>query len=226
LEKIKKYIDENNKKPSTIDKNKEIKQMANWIGTQQKNYDKEQFIMKNKEIRKRWEQFVEKYNEYFKSNEEIWNEKLEKVIQYINENHKKPSTIDKNKEIKQMANWIGTQQKNYDKEQQIMENKEIRKRWEQFVEEYNGYFKSNEEWNEMLKNINIYIEKNNKIPNRKNNDKKVKQMQYWIDHQNRNFSKREDIMKYDEKRMEWKNFITKNSKIFRKNKIINEILNG
>jgi hypothetical protein len=71
----------------------------------------------------------------------MWNEMLEKVKEYINENHKRPSHHDKNKEIKQIGNWLQLQQTNYKKEQQIMKNKEIRKRWEEFVKEYNEYFK-------------------------------------------------------------------------------------
>jgi hypothetical protein len=43
LEKVKKYIDENKKRPSGRSKDKEIKKICEWISTQQKNY-KTKFI--------------------------------------------------------------------------------------------------------------------------------------------------------------------------------------
>ena len=67
LDKIKKYIDENNKRPSGVDKNIDIKNDGRWIDTQQKNYKKNEYVMKNKKIRTIWEEFVNdiRYGEYF-----------------------------------------------------------------------------------------------------------------------------------------------------------------
>jgi len=46
--------------------------------------------MKNSEIYNAWWKFIEEYNEYFKSSEEIWYENLEKLKTYLYENKKKP----------------------------------------------------------------------------------------------------------------------------------------
>ena len=75
------------------------------------------------------------------SNEDIWYTILNKVEQYILENNKTPSKTDKNKEIKQLGRWIGTQKQNYKKEQKIMKNLEIKKSWEDFTNKYSEYFK-------------------------------------------------------------------------------------
>jgi len=40
LELVKKYIDENNKRPSTTDKNNNTKHLGQWISDQQKKYKK------------------------------------------------------------------------------------------------------------------------------------------------------------------------------------------
>jgi uncharacterized protein YeaO (DUF488 family) len=69
----------------------------------------------NDEIRNLWKEFTKEYNEYLKSNEEIWIDNLNKLKQYINENNIKPSTISKNNEIKQLGQWISNQQRNYKK---------------------------------------------------------------------------------------------------------------
>ena len=45
LVKVKKYIDENNKRPSSVSKNKEIKTLGTWINTQQRNYKNNKEIM-------------------------------------------------------------------------------------------------------------------------------------------------------------------------------------
>jgi hypothetical protein len=68
LEEVKKYINENNKRPSSTDKNKKIKKMGNWLSRQQTNYKKQTQIMMNEEIKLEWENFVnnEKYAKYFK----------------------------------------------------------------------------------------------------------------------------------------------------------------
>lgn len=59
-------MDDNNKKPSKCDKNKDIIYMYNWILRQKENYNKGQTIMKELNIRKKWEDFINdnKYKHY------------------------------------------------------------------------------------------------------------------------------------------------------------------
>jgi hypothetical protein len=61
LNKLKEYIDINNKRPSQTDKNKEIKQLGVWLQTQITNYKNETYIMKDVEIKNSWEEFINKY---------------------------------------------------------------------------------------------------------------------------------------------------------------------
>jgi hypothetical protein len=65
LTKLENYILENNKTPSSRDKDKEIKQLGSWLQNQKNKYNKEKYIMKEVEIRKRWEDFINKYSKYF-----------------------------------------------------------------------------------------------------------------------------------------------------------------
>ena len=55
--------------------------------------------MKDEEIKNKWEEFITDYQEYFKSNEEIWLLKLNELKNYINKNNEKPSSANKNNEI-------------------------------------------------------------------------------------------------------------------------------
>ena len=66
LNKVKTYIDTNNKLPSTHDKNKEIKSLGQWICNQKRNYKTKKQIMSNEEIYKIWTDFInsDKYKKY------------------------------------------------------------------------------------------------------------------------------------------------------------------
>jgi hypothetical protein len=140
LKVVRKYIDENEKLPSKHNTNESIKKFGEWLSTQKQNYAKKEFIMKSPEIRKLWEEFQDKYSEYFISNEDIWKIKLGYVGKYIDENEKLPSKSDKNESIKKLGQWLSDQKKNYAKKEQIMKTPEIRKLWEEFLEKYSEYF--------------------------------------------------------------------------------------
>ena len=222
LEEVKKYIDNNKKRPSSTDKNKDIKQLGIWISNQQKNYAKQQHNMKDDNIRNKWEQFTNdiKYKKYFLSNEQEWDINLVEVKKYIDNNKKRPSTKDKNKDIKNLGQWISNQQINYAKQQKIMKDDNIRNKWKQFIEDpkYKKYFLSNEqEWDINLVEVKKYIDDNKKRPSDKNKD--IKNLGQWISNQQRNYAKQQQIMKDDNIRKKWKQFIEdpKYSKYFLSN---------
>ena len=96
--------------------------------------------MKDIEIRKLWEEFTKKYKEYFQSNNEFWLNNLKLIEDYMIINKKRPSTRDKNVDIKKLCIWISNQQTNYKKNEKIMKDIEIRKLWEEFTEKYQKYF--------------------------------------------------------------------------------------
>ena len=67
LDELKDYIDEHCQRPSSRSKKKQIKSLGYWVTNQLKNYPQQKQIMQNKEIRKKWEIFIEdeKYQQYF-----------------------------------------------------------------------------------------------------------------------------------------------------------------
>ena len=139
LEQVKQYMDKEKKKPSRTDKNEEIKRLGKWVATQQPNYKKKTYIMKNEKIYELWTEFINdpKYSVYFDSPEDKWKSDLEQVKQYMDKEKKRPSyDRDKNKDIKRLGTWVGTQQKNYKKKTYIMANKEIYDLWTEFTADY------------------------------------------------------------------------------------------
>jgi hypothetical protein len=219
LKLIENYIIENRKLPSTIDKDKNIKSLGNWLLTQQRNYKNKKEIMKNEEIRKLWEDFIEKYNELFKSNEEKWNEKLVIVEKYVIENSKLPSTKSKDKNIKSLGIWLSRQQQNYKNKKEIMKNEEIKKEWEDFIEKYNELFKSNEEkWKENLNKLENYIIENRKLPSTIDKDNNIKSLACWVlTSQKTKYKNNKGIMKNNEIKKIWEDFIEKYNELFKSN---------
>jgi hypothetical protein len=219
LEQVKKYIDENHERPSNKNKNKEIKQLGNWIQLQMLNFEKKRHIMKNEKIQQKWKKFIDEYVDYFKNNEELWDDVLDQVKKYIDENHKRPSKHDKNKEIKRIGAWIGTQLINFEKKQHIMKDEEKQKKWKKFIDEYEDYFKNNEEaWYDMLEQVKKYIDENHKRPSQY--DKNTKQLNNWLQVQLRNFETKQQIMKNEEIQQDWKNFIEEYIDYFKSNEEI------
>jgi len=212
LNRVKKYIDENNKRPSSEDKNKEIKQLGQWISNQTKNYKNKEYIMKNEEIYNQWTEFIndDKYKIYFISNEDVWINTLNQVKKYIDDNNKRPSSEDKNKEIKQFGQWILNQTKNYKNKEHIMKNEEIYNQWDNFMndDKYKIYFISNEDvWINTLNQVKKYIDENNKRPSSEDKNNEIKQLGKWILTQTKNYKNKEYIMKNEEIYKKWTEFI-------------------
>jgi cell shape-determining protein MreC len=174
--------------------------------------------MKEENIRIIWEDFINTYSHLFMSNDEKWNDTLEKLRFYIETNNKLPSLTDKNKDIKQLGKWISHQKENYSKKEHIMKEENIRNIWEDFINIYSHLFMSNDEkWNDTLEKVRLHIETNNKLPSQRNKNKDIKQLGNWILAQKKNYSKKEYIMKEENIRNIWENFINTYSHLFNRN---------
>ena len=115
--------------------------MEKFLSHQKENYKENKKSMKNNDkIRNAWINFIEKYKEYFLLPNELWEYKLNMVIDYIKQNKKVPSSYNKDSSIKSLGRFIQTQHQNYKNEKYIMKNQEIRLKWNIFLEEYKEYF--------------------------------------------------------------------------------------
>ena len=215
LEKIKKYIDENNKRPSTSDNNIEIKAYGYWISDQNKHYKNKKYIMSNEEIYNKYTKFNndDKYKKYFEDNIIVWNNTLEKIKKYIDENNKRPSKFDKNKEIQKLVFWLSNTQQNYKNKNDIMKNQEIYNKWTNFINnnKYKQYFEDNDNfWINTLEKVKQYIDKNHKRPCGANKNKEIKILGNWIQTQLKNYTNKEQIMNNEIIYNKWTDFINDN----------------
>ena len=211
FKKVKTYIKKYKCKPSYKSTDNHIKKLGIWFNNQQKNYKNInittflcsdlQNIMNNDNIKIKWEQFI--------YNEEIWNNNLEKVKSYILENNSIPSV--KNK----LYYWIKVQKRNYNNNKFIMKNNHIRIKWEQFIDDNKKYFLStNEIWNNHLEKVKLYILENNSKPLNSNKDPNIKQLGVWISTQIYNYKHNKFIMKDNNIKIKWKQFINEHKKYF------------
>jgi len=216
LEEVKKYININNKRPSQLNKNIEIRILSRWITTQFNNYNNKKYLMKNNIIYNKWTNFIndEKYKLYLQTNEEIWINKLEEIKKYIDKNNKRPSSSEtKDKSISNLGQWLLSQTRSYKNKNNIMKNKIIYDIWTNFIndDKYKIYFQSNEEiWIDILKQVIIYIDKNNKRPSSENEDKEISKLGKWLLTQTKNYKKKLEIMSNEIIYNNWTNFINDN----------------
>ena len=209
-----KYIDDEKKTPSQTDKNHKIKKLGKWVSHQKQNYAKNRYIMKNPEIRSKWEATLEKYKEYLCIDlDEQWCLTHQEVCKYMDDNKKAPSQTDENCKIKKLGQWVSNQKKNYAKNRYIMStNPEIRTEWEATLEKYKEYLcDADEQWHLTLQKVCEYMddEENNKAPSQSDKNHKIKKLGIWVSHQKQNYAKNVKIMKNPEIRTEWEETLEK-----------------
>lgn len=134
------FMDKYNKRPILHSKNADEKKLAQWLGYQLKTYKNN---TQNINIKKDFEEFINKYKQYFISNDEQWYENFKLVKEFVNTYNRLPSThIYKEK---QLAQWFQRQITICKNNTQIMKNDNIRTLFIEFLKEHNiDCLKSNE----------------------------------------------------------------------------------
>ena len=209
------YIHQNNILPSRYDDNDDVKKLGNWIDTQKKNYDKEDKIMKDNEIRLLWKTFIDKYPQFFISYKAEWMKTFNEVKQYVELHNILPTQCHKEYNVKKLGNWIGNTKQNYKTNIGIMKDKEIKLLWENFIDKYKQLFQSREEnWKDTLQLCEDYVKTNDKLPTTKNKNTHIKSLANFICNQKKNYLNKQHIMKDPEIRQQWEEFISKYARLF------------
>jgi len=215
MQEVSDYIDKYGKRPTKEDKDKNVRQLGIWIMNQLIKYSENKQIMRKEEFRNLWEQFTEKYSEYFTGNDEKWKETFSEVVEYINKNNCRPSKHSQDNHIKSLGYWVDSQLKNYRLEQKIMKNSQIKKIWENFMKKYAKYFLTgNDQWNETLEQVEKFIKDNGKKPSTKDADKDTRKLGNWISTQQKNYAKKVYVMEDEGMRQVWENFMEKYPSLF------------
>ena len=188
FEKLKKFIDDNKKRPT----NSKNKILTSWLDKQKIDYKNKEHGMKNKLRYEKWKKIIEEYKEYLLSDDEIWDEHFTELKRFIERKNRLPSQSAKNENEdeeekkerdieKELVSWLSNQKQNYKNKVYSMKDEKKYKLWKQFLEEYKGYFKNNDEtWDEKFKELKKFIDNNKKRPNTKSIDKTEKSLGYWL----------------------------------------------
>ena len=223
LEEVKKYIDEHKQRPTKENKNKEIQRLGYYLHNQIKSYKNKTNIMKNEIIYNKWTTFIndEKYKQYFLDNITKWMNMLDNVSKYINENNKRPPTHSDNNYVKQMAQWISDCQKHYKNKEYIMKDSNIKQLWKNFIENYQYYFiDNNTKWIDILNKVKNYINEHKKTPFMHHKNKDISKFGRWLSCQKQSYQKKIQIMKDNDIRQLWENFIQEYYEYFLDNNMI------
>ena len=145
LEELRTFLEREKRRPNKH--KQEEKKLGLWVSDQLK-------VNKNKKNKQKWNEFVEKYKEYLKTVDEKWNEKLQKLIQFIID-HKRTPNIKNNENG--IGRWFARKKKYITDIQKI--------KWENFTQEYHEYLINYKtiwlkNFNELIK----FIDKNNTLP--------------------------------------------------------------
>jgi predicted helicase len=203
LEKVKKYIDENKKRPNTYCSIENINVMGKWLCLQTQNYKKMRYNMKNKVIKKQWEHFIQTYSVYFRTNEDEWKYNLSQLGEFIKKYNKLPTKISIDQHEKFLGIWLCSQKQIYKKKLQIMGDEKIRNIWKEFIVDHNNMLSDKiDMWKMKLNDVKDYIHINHEIPRPSDKNKKIKSLGTWLSMQLYNFDNKYYLMKtkliYDE----------------------------
>ena len=157
FEDLKKFFDENERRPNKESCNADEKQSGHFMSNTIRNYKYNKDGMKKEDRRCIWEQFCKDYNKYMLSDDEIWFDKLYKLITYFDINKKRPSD-----HSTKIGKWLTRQIENY-KSNTMPENR-IEK-WEQFWNAHSKYFIGlQDKWFEKFNQYEQYIKQYQSLP--------------------------------------------------------------
>ena len=104
--------------------------------------------------------------------EDLWKIKFEKVKDFVVKNNKLPSSSSKELEERTLGGWLSRQNKNYKTQISFMKlGSQVRDDFEKFRQEHENLFFSDDElWNIHSNELNLFIEKYNKLPSKHSED--------------------------------------------------------
>lgn len=214
FEELKKFIDENKKLPSHGSAKLLDRTIGYWLKTNKTNYASNSGFMKNKDIYKKWTEFLENYKEYFISNHDIWFTQLIELKNFINLYKKTPSNGSKNKVEKKIGSWYTKNR--IDFKNNLINDKIKSEHWLAFINDYKDYIKDWENtWYENFKQLKQFINENNKRPSKKSENLSEKMLGSWSTTQCKNYKQKKEGMNDETRYNIWTKFLEEYKEYFK-----------
>jgi superfamily II DNA or RNA helicase len=207
FEKLKIFIDKYEKRPVSKSTNEIEKKLGIWFITHNRNYNRKINSMKDEIKYNLWTIFLEKYNEYFQTDDDNWYKHFDELKIFINKYNTKPTKESTIELAKQNAAWMNSQIHKYKVKEGGMKDEKIYNLWTEFVEEYKEYLKTYDEtWYENFHNLKTFIDKYEKRPVKESKNEIEKNVGHWLSNQISNYKKKEGGMKDKIKYNLWTEF--------------------
>ena len=198
------FIDKNKKRPNKNSKNKSEKEMAGWLSSNIANYNNKT-MEKYPERMKLFSEFLEVYNDYLLSGEDLWYRRFEELKEFLDCNKKTPSNKSNDKNEKLLNSWLTDQKRNYKngKMEQPQRNK-----WEDLRENYAEILLTFDEiWFIKFEELKKYLKLNKKCPSNKSKNKEEKNIGGWFSNQKQHYKNKNNSMKTPERQKIWEEFL-------------------
>jgi superfamily II DNA or RNA helicase len=205
FEELKKFIDENKRRPTECSRNKNEKTIGRWLSHQKQNYKKG---MMNGERCDLWEKFIKDYSEYLQNWDDKWFCDFNKLKNFIDINKRKPIECSEIFEEKQIGIWYRTQQQQY--KNSGIKIKERCILWEKFLTDYSEYLQNwDDKWFCDFNKLKQFIDINKRKPLEKSKIKNEKTIGQWLSTQLKNYNSCIHSMntKYIVRREVWSQFM-------------------
>ena len=209
---LKEFIGKFNKLPSL--KNENEKQLSHWIYDQNHNLKNNQNIMKVPEIKELWNEFTYENKTLFVSNNEVWNNNLQKLENFILSNNRLPTQGSKeDKDTILLAKWIVRNNDEYNKNEKAMKDETTRSYWIDFKEKYSKFFYEKDDfWNDNITKIENFIKLKNILPVENKSRKEEYDLRIWLKTQIKIYKKNQ-FENDNNKRLVIENFLSKYSNL-------------
>ena len=148
----------------------------------------------------KWNTLIEKHNKILNAEDDLWNVNLQKSINFIEANKKRPASSSKNSDEKIIGQWIVNQL------QAKTLGVDKQKSWNEFLETYSEYFLSDDEmWNKRMEETKTFYDNNNKLPSHVSECAIEKTLGIWVQTQKKSL-KLNNFINADRKTI-WETFI-------------------
>jgi len=210
LQKVKDYIDTHHRFPERNSKDKQIRGLNAWVSKQKIAYKKKIKNFNNDKYCDLWKNFINDYEVSLYT--EPWNDNLQKVKNCMESNYKFQGYNDK--QIIVIKNWIRLQNLNY--KNNSFKQQQYYDAWKELIHNYdiNLINYNYRIWNNILQELNTYIDLFHKLPKRSSKDPNESKLSMWITTQKVNYKNKYKSMSDEIIRDRWDNFRSENKSLF------------
>lgn len=204
FQKAKEFIDKNKKRPNKNSTDESEKSIGIWLTSNITQFNSK--IMEQYPERvKLFSEFLEVYNNYLLSGENLWNRRFEGLKEFLDCNKKTPSNKSNDKNEKLLNSWLTDQKRNY-KNGKL--DKEQRNKWRELRETYEELLLNFDEiWVIKFDELKKYIQINNKTPSNKSKNTLEKNIGSWFSNQKQHYKNKKGSMKTPERQALWAQFL-------------------